>query len=282
MNRIAILLSTYNSVNYLNEQLDSIISQTYTNWELYIHDDQSTDDTISIINAYAEKDHRVHLMKDDERRGASGSFMWLLENTEADYYMFSDHDDVWLPQKVEVALTQMLSASEGRESTPIIVATNASVADARLNIIHPSFWEYCHTREKYFHDKYYYLFYNNVPGCCMMINNAAKNTSLPFHDGSFIHDSWVIASCLFHQGVIIPIHQAHMLYRQHNHNLVGTRESPSLAKQIRSVGQLTKDTYQRYKTARRFCRMGFIPFLLMKTRYLLLFHYERFRDKQHS
>lgn len=282
MSKIAILLSTYNSVSYLKEQLNSIISQTYTKWELYIHDDRSNDGTIAIINSYVEQDNRIHLMKDNLRRGAAGSFMWLLENTEADFYMFCDHDDIWLPQKIEITLKQMLSYSSKQESTPIIVATDAKVVNAKLDIIHSSFWHYCHTRVKYFSDKYFYLFYNNIPGCCMMFNDAAKKVALPYHEGSFIHDSWVIVSCLFNHGIIIPIHQSQMLYRQHSNNLVGTRESPSLVQQIIAVNSLTKKTYQRYTTARFFVKMGFLPFLFLKVKYLLLFHFERFLDNIHS
>ena len=62
--KITILMATYNGSKYIEQQLDSIINQTYENWELWIRDDLSTDSTIEIINKYVKKDLRIHLYKD--------------------------------------------------------------------------------------------------------------------------------------------------------------------------------------------------------------------------
>ena len=278
MNKVAILLSTYNSKRYLREQLDSLLAQTYANWELYLHDDQSDDDTCDMINSYALKDPRIHLLKDTERRGSSGSFIWLLEHTEADFYMFCDHDDVWLPNKVEMTLEKMLSQPDV-DTTPLIVACDAKVTNAVLDVTNPSFWHHCHTRQRYFSDRYYYLFYNNIPGCTMMLNSTAKQVSLPFRGTAFVHDSWIISSVLWNKGRIETITQPLMLYRLHESNLIGSQQSPSLLQQVANVKKLLLKTRQRHLSAKVFVDMSFLRFLLMKTKYLLLFHCERFLDK---
>ena len=59
METVNILLSTYNGEKYLAEQIDSIVNQTYTDWNLLIRDDGSTDNTVSIIKNYEEKDARI-------------------------------------------------------------------------------------------------------------------------------------------------------------------------------------------------------------------------------
>ena len=61
---IVILMATYNGEKYITEQLKSIQNQTVVNWNLYIRDDGSVDDTVSIIKKYVEKDSRIHLIED--------------------------------------------------------------------------------------------------------------------------------------------------------------------------------------------------------------------------
>ena len=62
--KIEILMATYNGEKYIEEQIDSIINQTYTNWELLIRDDKSKDNTASIIEEYEKKDSRIKLLRD--------------------------------------------------------------------------------------------------------------------------------------------------------------------------------------------------------------------------
>ena len=100
---IAILMSTYNGERYLREQIDSLLNQTYKDWKLYIRDDGSTDETISIIESYVnDYPDLIVLLKDDlGNLGSARSFMRILSVVDADYYMFCDQDDVWLPNKVK-------------------------------------------------------------------------------------------------------------------------------------------------------------------------------------
>lgn len=98
---LAILLSTYNSESFIKAQLESLLSQTYKDWILYVRDDQSTDATPQILRQYADNDSRIHVMPDGEKRGARDGFMWLIQKINSDFYMFCDHDDVWLPQKLK-------------------------------------------------------------------------------------------------------------------------------------------------------------------------------------
>ena len=94
-NDIAILMATYNSDRYISEQLDSILSQTYPNWHLYIHDDGSTDNTCEILARYVEANPAKMSILDYPPLGnAYANFMSLLSRVEAPLYMFSDHDDV--------------------------------------------------------------------------------------------------------------------------------------------------------------------------------------------
>ena len=93
--KIEILMATYNGEKYIEEQIDSIINQTYTNWELLIRDDKSKDNTASIIEEYEKKDSRIKLLRDEKGNlGFVKNFEELLKNSQKDFIMFSDQDDI--------------------------------------------------------------------------------------------------------------------------------------------------------------------------------------------
>ena len=106
--RIAILMATYNGERFLAEQIASILGQANHDWHLYIHDDGSKDNTVNILNDHAMKHpDEITVLDYPPQGGALSNFMSLLERVEADYYMFSDQDDVWMPEKVELTLQKI-------------------------------------------------------------------------------------------------------------------------------------------------------------------------------
>ena len=90
---IQILLSSYNGAVYIAEQLDSILSQSYKDIEVLVRDDGSKDDTLYILNAYANKYSNIKIIAADGNLGSSRSFLELLSHSTADYVMFCDQDD---------------------------------------------------------------------------------------------------------------------------------------------------------------------------------------------
>ena len=110
--KIYILLATYNGEKYLKEQLDSLFEQTNQHWTLWIHDDNSKDNTVNIIKKYKSKyPDQIEFLDDDiSTGGAKENFTYLLDNIndDYDYIMFCDQDDVWLEDKIEITLKKML------------------------------------------------------------------------------------------------------------------------------------------------------------------------------
>ena len=103
--KIDILMATYNGEKYLVEQLDSIINQTYRNWNLLIRDDNSTDKTLEIIQNYHKKDKRIKILKDNKGNlGIVRNFEELLKSSESEFIMFSDQDDIWVENKLDMYL----------------------------------------------------------------------------------------------------------------------------------------------------------------------------------
>ena len=96
---VNVLISTYNGVNYVGEQIDSILNQTYKSIKIYVRDDGSTDGTKELLKTYEDKGLITYLEGENIRYGRS--FMKLVEYAqEGDYWDFCDQDDVWLEDKV--------------------------------------------------------------------------------------------------------------------------------------------------------------------------------------
>ena len=101
--QIAILMATYNGEKYLGEQIDSILAQSYQDWHLYIHDDGSRDNTAAILRQYAtDYSEKITILDYPSQGGACRNFLSMLEKVDAPYYMFSDQDDIWLHEKIEI------------------------------------------------------------------------------------------------------------------------------------------------------------------------------------
>ena len=104
---VAILMAVYNGAEFLPEQLNSLASQTYENWRLWVSDDGSADSTLDILHRYQESwgAEKLRLLA-GPRRGFQANFLKLTAQRDitADYYAWSDQDDVWLPEKLARAL----------------------------------------------------------------------------------------------------------------------------------------------------------------------------------
>lgn len=97
---VSIIMPTYNSSDYIIDSIQSVIEQTYTNWELLITDDCSTDDTVEIIESIASYEHRVKLYKSEINLGAGESRNNSISEARGKYIAFLDSDDIWLPEKL--------------------------------------------------------------------------------------------------------------------------------------------------------------------------------------
>ena len=212
---IAVLMSTYNGEDYLAQQIESIQKQSYEDWRLFIRDDGSSDDTVKIIEEYQKKDRRIQLINQEHIKniGVVRSFFELLENVDADFYMFSDQDDYWLPDKIKVTLEEMLKYNF---DLPNCVYTNLQIVDKNLNgeerLLKRNWQSFTNV-----------LFTNNVYGCTMMINNSLKgmvNFKQIDYQRIYMHDWW-LALIAAEFGNLRFIEKATILYRQHGGNQVG-------------------------------------------------------------
>lgn len=117
---VSIITPTYNSAEFVAETIDSIISQTYQNWELLITDDCSTDETCSIVEQYADCDSRIKLLRLETNSGAGVARNFSIENARGRYIAFCDSDDRWYPDKLEKQLAFMTEKDCGLSYTSYI------------------------------------------------------------------------------------------------------------------------------------------------------------------
>lgn len=235
--KIAILMATYNGEKYICRQIDSILSQTCKDWELYIHDDGSTDDTIAAVESYVEKyPNKIHLIDGKSTGGAKYNFFYLFGQVEAPYYMTCDQDDVWLDKKIELTYDKMLTI-ENKADVPCLVYTELRVVDSELNTIADTMSKYqsldCHKRTIN-----QFILQNSVTGCTMMVNRALRDKMLRITDidNTIMHDWWAaLVAAQF--GKTAFIDEPTILYRQHGDNSLGALGINKLSYIVRRVWQ---------------------------------------------
>lgn len=104
---VSIIMPAYNSEKYIGEAIDSILIQTYKNWELIIVDDCSEDNTVEIINEYASYDLRIKCISLKTHKGVACARNIAISNSSGRYIAFLDSDDLWLEEKLEKQITFM-------------------------------------------------------------------------------------------------------------------------------------------------------------------------------
>jgi len=224
--KTCILLASYNGGKYIEQQVKSIINQTYGDWKLIIRDDGSNDNTMKILRSFSLKDKRIEIMNDDgENLGAFGNFYRLTEYANEhyvpDYILYSDQDDFWFEDKVKILLQTMKNYEVEITHKPILVHSNyqlvdynlnpMSIKDIRDNIDNMN-------KQTTFNN---IIFQNNIFGCTAIINNLLMKKCLDKYVAIDNHDHWVALNASFH-GEIFYLNKKLMYYRQHDANVSGS------------------------------------------------------------
>jgi len=218
---IEVALTTYNSERFLADLLDSLFSQTHGEFTLLVADDASTDGTRAVLRAYdARHPGRMRLLGYDDHLGHLGNFARLLDAATADYVLFCDHDDVWLPEKVALSLQQMqaLEARHGCDR-PALIHTDLIVTDAGLRVLDPSLASYGRLDPRQ-HRLQRLLLTNVATGCTTMVNRSLYERARPIPPEATWHDHWLALTAAV-DGNIQFLARSTILYRQHGSNAVG-------------------------------------------------------------
>lgn len=214
--RVAILMGCYNGADHLQAQLDSIAAQTHTNWVLLASDDGSSDETLAILQGFRQRvgENRVHI-RPGPGKGFLANFLTMACDPafEADFFAFSDQDDLWEPVRLERALT-LVSPSD----------TTAALYCSRTHLIDdldrgvgysPAF-----RREPCFRNA---LVQSIAGGNTMVFNEAARRLlcATGGHVEVASHDWWLYLLVSGAGGRVVYDEWPSVRYRQHDGNLVG-------------------------------------------------------------
>lgn len=214
MEKIAVLMSTYNGEKYLKQQIDSILRQNVNaKVDLWVRDDGSNDTTCDILQSYAEAG-KLNWYNGKNLHSAS-SFMNLIKNVKYyDYYAFADQDDIWEVNKLKISLEKIRDFNK----IPTLFFSNASLVDAELNPIGRNVYR-----------NYPKLDFDTLCcaggllGCTMVFNDklAEALRITPDKVNIIMHDFHAAQVCKALNGKIIYSHQPLVKYRQHSNNVVG-------------------------------------------------------------
>ncbi len=214
--KILVIMSTYNGEKHLREQIDSILNQK-TDYEVHlcIRDDGSKDRTCDIVEEYIEKyTEEVKLIR-GENKGYNASFFSLMQGAEGyDYYSISDQDDVWLPDKLQIACDAI---DKVEEDIPVLYASTSY-------LVHDDLVPYGTTRKKEREMTMYNTIIQNIcPGHTQVMNNRLLEMLKGDIDTSriYVYDSWIQNVANLY-GRIVFDNEPHTYYRQYEGNQLGS------------------------------------------------------------
>lgn len=214
MDKVSILLATYNGGKYIEQQLLSLIGQSYREWCLYIRDDGSNDDTVDIVRKYSGIDRRIRLVEDSlGNLGCIHNFLALLPYSNTPYTIFCDQDDIWLEDKLKVLVDEMETKDD---SVPQLVYCGAY----SYHIQHGIGGEEILTKV----DTVQTLLFRagGIQGCSSLFNRKLKE-KLSLYKGETIMHDFTVAFIAVIFGETTLVNKPLMLYRQHDGNVTGKR-----------------------------------------------------------
>ncbi|MBA6414278.1 glycosyltransferase family 2 protein [Parahaliea sp. F7430] len=213
---VAILLATYNGAPFLFQQLESIANQSYSNWYLYASDDGSTDVTLKLLEKWQDGFGNTRVQcRAGPSLGFVANFLSLIcaEEIEADYYAFSDQDDIWDTDKLSRAVAELEKLPQG---IPALYCSRTRSIDSqgRLIGLSPAF-----NRQPGFANA---LVHNIAAGNTMLLNAEACSLvrALGVVDVP-AHDWWVYLLVSGAGGAVIFDSKPSLSYRQHDDNQIG-------------------------------------------------------------
>lgn len=221
---IDILLATYNGAKYLDVQIASIVTQTYQNWNLYIHDDGSSDNTVAIIKKWEKLDSRIHFIDDEAKHlGPGNNFFHLLQFCKSEYICFCDQDDFWFENK----LSEYIDFISNRDKNiPFCCIFSCYLWNK----------EYI---KPFLHDKAItlsrILFTGGTQGCSIVFNHALlEKAKCLIKNNIYLHDYVIVLLGVLFGGVeYVPMKL--MLYRQHDANVTGNMPKSRMEKFLRAI-----------------------------------------------
>ncbi len=209
---ISIALCTYNGSRYLQEQFDSLFTQTLRDFEIVVVDDASTDDTWALLSEIAAKHDNVRILRNDSNQGPTRNFQTAMQLCTGRYIAPCDQDDIWMREKLEKLVAAIGDADMAYCNSAYVnsdgVPTGKSIADdvAMLRGKRP----------------FEFVFQNSVSGHALIMRSELLAVACPFPEK--LHYDWWLAMCAAQGNGIIYVDEPLVYFRRHSgvHTELGT------------------------------------------------------------
>lgn len=198
--KVSVCMATYNGEKYIEEQLNSILIQLESTDEVIISDDNSSDNTIKLIEKI--NDQRIKIYYNQGKKGYTSNFENALRYAKGEYVFISDQDDVWIAGKVKNNIEYLQKYD--------LVVTNSKITDEFLNVTNESFFTIFNSGTGIFKN----LIYNTYYGSCMAFKKKILDYALPFPKNREVgFDLWIgfVSEMI---GKVIFINEPFLLYRR--------------------------------------------------------------------
>ena len=235
--RRSVAMASYNGARYIEEQLQSVLSQLGEQDEVVVSDDGSTDGTRQLLEALAGRDSRVRVL-DGPRAGVVRNFENALAAVTGEIVFLCDQDDVWRPDKVEAVCAAF------EDPAVWLVMHDARVTDDTLRPVADSFFALHGSRAGYART----LWRKAYIGCCMAFRRELLQLALPFPDGIPMHDQWLGMLADRQGGVRLLAHPL-IDYRRHAGTATTDRHG-SLSSMLRNRWILWRALGRRWRETR--------------------------------
>lgn len=240
MCKISIALATYNGERFLREQLDSIFTQSISDFELVICDDCSTDSTFQIISEYQKKDARIKVFQNETNLGFKRNFEKILSLCKGEYIAFCDQDDIWTTDHLEVLLTN-IGDNDCIGANSLIVDENG-ISQNKTYLEYQFIHRMQQNRDELFQHE---LYSNVIQGTACLFKASLLKKSLPIPENVKYHDYWLALNAGINNGCKY-ISTVVLNYRRHSGN-ASSYQKFSLLKAIKDLIDFSKDKENFYR-----------------------------------
>ncbi|MBO7484717.1 MAG: glycosyltransferase family 2 protein [Spirochaetaceae bacterium] len=206
---ISIAMTTYNGQKYLAEQIDSILAQSYLDFEFIISDDCSTDLTRQILLEYEKKDKRIKLHFNEKNLGFKKNFEQAVRLCSGDFIALADQDDVWTENHLEILMNNIGKAD--------LVGADAVITDSNLNPLGYTMQDVTGIKINQSDSAFLFLheLYSNIfQGTACLFRAAILDSLLPIPECALFHDHWAALTAGIGNGLSYSTEPV-LLYRQH-------------------------------------------------------------------
>lgn len=205
---VAVVLCTYNGAAFLQQQLASVVKQTFTAMEIIVCDDASSDNTAAIVNEFAAKDKRIKFFVNEHNLGFTKNFEQAVKKSLAPLVAFCDQDDLWHPEKIEKLVAALPTTS------PLIYCDTLRFSNEAIN------WE-AKPSKKYRRfagtDARKIAVFNTISGHAVLVRRSLLEGIFPFKEG--VYYDWLAAVVASANGGVVFLPEVLVYQRVHTHNV---------------------------------------------------------------